>query len=312
MTVGGKAVQGPRLAGRVGVLAVGAVLLGALLPALPAPAAHAAGTVVVAPEPSADGPSTVTVSGSGFQYVPNAPGGIYVFFGVVSDPASTAWAPSQGGASGTTYSYASTEGAIRLVAFAGGSSATDANAVIDANGDWTAEMTIPGSTFIRSSGNPHDGSAAEGETVDCLQQVCGIITIGAHGNVNANNESFTPVVFAAEEEPVSAEEPSDGDPGAEEPADDEAVSAADEDQADSEGGGLSAGVLWAIIAGAVVLVAAAAVWAGVAARRSAAAKREGGAGGSSSPEEAGSAEGSGIAEGSAPPGQPGPAEKTEE
>ena len=33
--------------------------------------------------------------------------------------------------------------------------------------------------------------------VDCSEVQCGIITIGAHGVDNANNESFTPFDFAA-------------------------------------------------------------------------------------------------------------------
>lgn len=157
--------------------------------------AHAAGRVDVSPAPSADGETIVTLSGSGFQYLPNAPGGIYVSFGVVADPTTNSWAPSQGGKSGSTFGYAATGGATILVSFAGGSSAEAANALIEADGTWTAQMKIPGSSFPSISGNPHAGEATEGATIDCLQVQCGIITFGAHGMINANNESFTPVSF---------------------------------------------------------------------------------------------------------------------
>ncbi|GAA1604715.1 hypothetical protein [Leucobacter chromiireducens] len=159
--------------------------------------AQAASRVDVAPAPAADGPTTVTLSGSGFQYQPNAPGGVYVFFGAVADPATNAWAPSQGGRSGETFAYAGTDGARLLVAFQGGSSASEANGQIDANGNWSTQMTIPGSRFTASFGNPHEGAQGNGQEIDCLQVQCGIITIGAHGLVNANNESFTPVSFAS-------------------------------------------------------------------------------------------------------------------
>lgn len=167
----------------------------ALVAVGPVPAAHAAARVDVAPTPNADGSTTVTLSGSGFQYLPNAPGGVYVFFGTVSDPATNAWAPSQGGRSGVTFGYAATSGSQLLAAFEGGASADEANAVIDANGNWTAQMTIPGSTFASTSGDPHAGASQSGSSVDCLRVMCGIITIGAHGAVNANNESFTPLGF---------------------------------------------------------------------------------------------------------------------
>lgn len=165
---------------------------GALAAAEPA---HAASRVDVSPTPSAEGATTVTLSGSGFQYQPNAPGGVYVFFGAVSDPTTNAWAPSQGGLSGQTYAYAATPGAQLLVAFQGGSSAEAANSMIDPNGNWTTEMTIPGSTFTATFGDPHSGNQQGGQEIDCLQVQCGIITIGAHGLQNANNESFTPISF---------------------------------------------------------------------------------------------------------------------
>ncbi|WP_201026566.1 hypothetical protein, partial [Priestia megaterium] len=137
----------------------------------------------------------MTLSGSGFQYQPNAPGGVYVFFGAVSDPAGGSWSPSQGGKSGQSFAYASTGGSQLLIAFEGGDSAEAANGMIRPDGTWSAQMTIPGSTFEATSGNPHAGQSAAGETIDCTVVQCGIITIGAHGMWNANNESFTPISF---------------------------------------------------------------------------------------------------------------------
>lgn len=181
--------------GRLAAVVLAAALLVSLSTVLSSPPAHAAARVEVSPAPNADGSTTVTLSGSGFQYVPNAPGGIYIFFGAVSDPATNAWAPSQGGRSGTSFGYSGTDGSMLLAAFQGGTSADAANAVIGPDGSWTAQMTIPGSRFASSSGNPHAGQSVEGALIDCLQVQCGIITIGAHGAVNANNESFTPVGF---------------------------------------------------------------------------------------------------------------------
>ncbi|WP_157502382.1 hypothetical protein [Leucobacter celer] len=178
----------------LGVLLL-AVLLALLAAVSSATAAQAAGRVDVSAAPSADGSTTVTLTGSGFQYQPNAPGGIYVFFGAVSDPGTNSWAPSQGGRSGSTFGYASASGSQLLVGFAGGESASASNSLIDANGGWSAEMTIPGAVFDSVSGNPHAGQSQAGGQIDCLQVQCGIITIGAHGMVNANNESFTPVSF---------------------------------------------------------------------------------------------------------------------
>ncbi len=181
-------------AGLVARLGVALALLAAML-LMPAGPASAAGSVSVSPAPSASGPTTVTLSGSGFQYQPNAPGGVYVFFGAVSDPAGGSWSPSQGGKSGQSFAYASTGGAQLLIAFEGGDSAEAANGMIRPDGTWSAQMTIPGSTFQATSGNPHAGQSAAGETIDCTVVQCGIITIGAHGMWNANNESFTPISF---------------------------------------------------------------------------------------------------------------------
>lgn len=50
-------------------------------------------------------------------------------------------------------------------------------------------MIVPGPTFEAQDRN---GDVTE---VDCLEKRCGIMTIGAHGVVNPQNETFTPVDF---------------------------------------------------------------------------------------------------------------------
>lgn len=178
------------------LIAAALTLVGGVF-AMHLPTAEAAARVTVSPQPSASGPTTVTLSGSGFQYQPNAPGGVYVFFGAVVDPAGGSWAPSRGGKSGQTFAYAGTSRSQLLVAFQGGSSASVADGVIGPDGSWTAQMNIPGPTFNATFGNPHAGQAQQGATIDCRQVQCGIITIGAHGMWNANNESFSPISFGS-------------------------------------------------------------------------------------------------------------------
>ncbi|MFD7307361.1 hypothetical protein [Promicromonospora sp. NPDC059942] len=169
------------------VVVVALALLGPVL------TAHAAARVAVSGQPDPGTASTVRISGSGFQSVPKAFGGVYVFFGWVSDPSGGSWAPSRGGVSGDTYRYvpdaetAQNAGYQRFVAFPGSSTEAEANGgTIAADGTWSTDLVIPGARF----------KAADGSTVDCVAVQCGIITIGAHGVRNANNETFTPVTFA--------------------------------------------------------------------------------------------------------------------
>ncbi|MFE5307063.1 hypothetical protein [Isoptericola sp. NPDC056605] len=166
-----------------------------------APAAQAAARVSVAgldgaARAAADGPTTLTLRGSGFQSVKNAFGGVYVLFGWVSDPSGGSWRPSAGGATGETLRYvpdseaADNAGYQRFVAFPGSSTAAEANGgTIAADGTWSARLVVPGARF---STVDRSGSAVD---VDCTQVRCGVITIGAHGVANAANESFTPVSF---------------------------------------------------------------------------------------------------------------------
>jgi hypothetical protein len=173
-----------------------AVLTALPLVALLAGAASAAPARVQASPATAD-PDYATVlkvSGSGFQSVPKGFGGIYLLFGWVSDGA---WQPSKGGASGATYRYVpdketkDNRGFQRFISFPGGDTASSANGgEITADGSWSTQLVVPGARFKATD---RDGNVVD---VDCLKTSCGLITVGAHGVANANNETFTPISFA--------------------------------------------------------------------------------------------------------------------
>jgi hypothetical protein len=137
----------------------------------------------------------MTVSGSGFQSITKGFGGVYVLFGWVADGSS--WRPSNGGEVGSDYRYVpdqeskENKGYQRFVAFPGSDTEDAANAVMAADGSWRVDMVVPGATF---ESQDRDGGVVE---VDCREVTCGIITIGAHGVKNANNETFTPIEFAS-------------------------------------------------------------------------------------------------------------------
>lgn len=156
--------------------------------------AQAAGRVGVANEfgsAKIDGTysTTLTISGSGFQSVKGGHGGVYVWFGTVNG----AWQPSKGGVSGQNYRYvpdseeADNQGFQRYVAFPGSDTASSAASTMADNGSWRVKLAVPGPTFQAVG---RDGSAV---SVDCRKVQCGVITVGAHGVKNANNETFTPV-----------------------------------------------------------------------------------------------------------------------
>ncbi len=191
----------PGLLGRVLTTAIGVVLLAVGTAVHAAPAAHAAASVTVTNEfGSAQADltysTTITVRGSGFQSIQGGFGGIYVLFGWVDDPGG-GWRPSNGGTTGVDYRYVpdsearDNQGFQRFVAFPGSDTEYAANGgLIAADGSWSLTMVIPGPTF---QAYDRDNRPT---TVDCRVSTCGVITIGAHGVVNAQNESFTPVTFA--------------------------------------------------------------------------------------------------------------------
>lgn len=175
--------------------------------------AEAAARVSIFGTPSADGTSSLTLSGSGFQSVQNGFGGIYVLFGVVDGT----WQPSKGGKTGQNLRYAyddesKPEGFQLFVTFPGSSTAHAANGgELGADGTWSGTIKVPGAQFTSydRERNPVD--------VDCTKEQCGIITIGAHGVANATNETFTPVEFPAAGQAAAAGtgEGTDGQPAAE-------------------------------------------------------------------------------------------------
>ena len=163
-----------------------------------APPAHAAASVSVANAAGSasadpDVATPMTVSGAGFQAITGGFGGIYVLFGWVD----SGWRPSEGGASGSDYRYVPDQeakenaGYQRFVAFQGSETESAANAVMDASGGWSVDITIPGASF---ESEDRSGGVS---SVDCREVQCGIITIGAHGVVNPSNETFTPIAFTA-------------------------------------------------------------------------------------------------------------------
>ncbi len=178
------------------LIPLAAVAAAVLLPAAPASAearvsiANPSGQARIDPTYA----TTLRVSGSGFQSIRGGRGGIYVFFGTVRP----GWRPSTGGSTGADYLYVpdsenrDNQGFQRFVAFPGSDTANSANGgTISASGTWSTQLVVPGATFQTYD---RDGDVL---TVDCRKVTCGIITVGAHGVVNARNETFTPVTVGS-------------------------------------------------------------------------------------------------------------------
>jgi hypothetical protein len=182
--------------------AVVALLVAAVTGLAVASPAAAAGGAKVALSPATADPEFSTrlqLRGTGFQSVQNGFGGIYVFFGWVDQK----WRPSQGGESGVDYVYVQdseakdNRGFQRFVSYPGDPTSYAANGgQLAADGSWSTTLIVPGPTF------PARGRSGKVEQIDCRKVQCGIITIGGHGVVNANNETFTPVSFGGA--PVAA------------------------------------------------------------------------------------------------------------
>ncbi|MFD5092214.1 hypothetical protein ACFWMR_16560 [Amycolatopsis thailandensis] len=178
-----------------------AVAAGLLMIAAPVPASAAGAAVTFSPGAAdPDYATSLQVKGTGFQSVPKGYGGIYLLFGWVADGA---WQPSQGGAAGETYRYVKDKetkdnnGFQRFLAFPGSDTASAANGELAANGTWSTKLVIPGARFKAAD---RTGKVVD---VDCLKVRCGLITVGAHGVVNATNETFTPVTFAVPKAPTT-------------------------------------------------------------------------------------------------------------
>jgi hypothetical protein len=182
-----------------------AVLLAASAAVLPAAPARADARVSVSSAVDPAYATTITVRGSGFQSVRGGHGGVYVFFGTVRG----GWRPSQGGQTGVDYFYvpdseaSDNQGHQRYIAFPGSDTAGSASGTMTANGAWSTTLVVPGATFQALD---RDGNAT---TIDCRTVTCGVITVGAHGVVNARNETFTPVrVERMDDVPEQAPTPS--------------------------------------------------------------------------------------------------------
>lgn len=208
-----------RTAGLVVALAAGA---GGLLAMTAPAAANPAGASVVVTSEAGDGAiapegaTTLELSGSGFQVIDGGFGGIYAMFGVVI---GEAWQPSAGGAFGDNYRYVQDEqtadnaGYQLFLPFPGSSTEESANGgVLGLDGTWSAELVVPGPVIETLD------AAGDVVEVDCREETCGVITIGAHGVVNPTNETFTPVVVAQEPEPAATTTSEAAAPSAE-PAD---------------------------------------------------------------------------------------------
>ncbi|WP_110241685.1 hypothetical protein [Nocardioides gilvus] len=199
-------MSGPALSARVAALVV---LASAALTGMAAGPAQAAGGVTVdAAGQGAVIDSTYStelrVRGSGFQSIKGGHGGVYVWFGTVNGK----WQPSKGGQSGVNYVYVPDKeskdnaGFQRYVAFPGSSTASAANGgVMSGKGAWEVRLMVPGPEFEAVGRN------GEITRVDCRKVTCGVITIGAHGVKNANNETFTPVELGDLSETGAVEKP---------------------------------------------------------------------------------------------------------
>lgn len=181
---------------RLPVLAAAAAAAVALVTLPVAPASAVARVTIASSAGQAVADSaratTVTVSGNGFQSIRNGHGGVYVFFGTVKGT----WQPSRGGQTGRDYFYVpdseakNNAGYQRYVAFPGSDTGSAANGGrMSADGGWSTSLVIPGARFQAVD------RAGRATTIDCLEVTCGVITVGAHGVTNANNETFTPVSF---------------------------------------------------------------------------------------------------------------------
>ncbi len=267
-------------AGAVALAGLGLLTGATTATAAPAPQNGPTGASVTVEGPgggavaSPDGETTVSLSGTGFQSVQGGFGGIYVLFGWVADGA---WQPSAGGTFGVGYAYqpdtqaAENSGYQRFVTFPGSTTASEANgSELALDGTWAADLVIPGPVLSVT-----DAAGADPRDIDCRVETCGVITFGAHGVVNANNETFTPISFApAAPEPQPAAPRATAEPDAaptesatpaetEEPVATEPADATDTETADAapsvgaagaggdgEGGGSSAAP-W-IVAGSAV------------------------------------------------------------
>lgn len=138
----------------------------------------------------ADAPTTVTIKGTGFDPGPGkgeagyGQGGIYVVIGQ-AEPGES-WRRSKGGLTGPEGDL--NYGLPRFVGYQGSADGDVADGVMDENGNWQYELTIPKGSF----------ESFFGDTLNCVERQCGVYSFGAHGVVNAANEATTLIHFVGD------------------------------------------------------------------------------------------------------------------
>lgn len=144
---------------------------------------------------------TVKLTGTGYPVNRGGEtfGGVYVLFGWV-DSADPKWAPTQGGSSGKTFTYANDgkpSGTFQKMVNFPGNTTGEGMPTMDAKGNWTMDFPIEQSKF----------TSAQEQEVDCYKVTCGIITIGAHGLPLPGGEVFTPIYFTGDPDDTGGEKP---------------------------------------------------------------------------------------------------------
>ncbi len=183
-----------RVPGLLAGLTAALLVVAAMTFARAVPASAAAARVTVSPATAdPDYATKLSLHGTGFQAVKGGFGGVYVLFGALNGT----WQPSKGGVSGQNFSYVQdseakdNHGYQRFVSFQAGGTLYAANGgIVNPDGSWATTLIVPGARF------PAQGRNGHVEQINCLKVQCGIITVGAHGVVDPQNETFTPINFA--------------------------------------------------------------------------------------------------------------------
>ncbi|MDN6359092.1 MAG: hypothetical protein L0J95_13495, partial [Yaniella sp.] len=143
-----------------------------------------------------DRATEVTVSGSGYDHTE----AIYLGFGTPSNHDDLEqWRRSNGGLSGADADYD-----YGLAQMINGSTADveDDAVKMDASGNWSIDILIPGK----------DIESFFGSSIDCSSAYCGFFSFGSMGMINAANEAYTPVYFG-NQDPSGTPEPNSNTAG---------------------------------------------------------------------------------------------------
>lgn len=190
---------------RAGSLLAATALLAGLALAPTTAGAAGAPAVTVTPATGANAAGQAfAVSGSDFSTTANGAQGIYVAFG--PDPATLPadWFSNAGYFQATAWVHPNSTTAP---------SAT--NQPMAADGSFSFSLTKADGSAITAAYDYVDSSSVS-HHVDCTSQVCGIVTMAAHGSSLRTQDTFTPVSFApAVQTPTITVTPTIGaDPGA--------------------------------------------------------------------------------------------------